>query len=126
MDARITAYKGQIICELLATASSATVTTTLDNPGVFGQVIVDSKNNVGISKEAHDLLKTIKRGRDDLGELDWFKTSDNAHAFAWIGGPYTIVNPTTCESSSSYVANDDYTLIENEPPQGAMDYIDSK
>lgn len=49
-----------------------------------------SKGHLDVSKEALWLLKTIKPGHNDLGEVDWFATSDGNHAFGWMGRPYNI------------------------------------
>lgn len=124
MHARITAYKGIIVCELLATASiKGEVTTSLDNAGVFGQVIHDTAKNLGVSAEALVLLKGLPRGRDSLGDIDWFRTGEKA-AFGWIGGPYAIKDPKDCETSRQYEVLA-HVVILNDVPDGAKEAIDA-
>lgn len=125
MHAHITAYKGIIVCELLATASiKGEVTTSLDNSGVFGQVIHDTAKNLGVSAEALALLKSLPRGRDSLGDIDWFRTNDGRASFGWIGGPYAIKDPKQCEGSRQYEVLA-HVVIPNDVPEGAKEAIDA-
>lgn len=124
MYATVTEYKGKIVLQLLATASNEDVTTTLDNAGVFGQVICNSEKNVGISEEAIKLLETIKPGRDAIGDVDWFKSNERGDVFAWIGGPYAIVDPTTAEGARGYAVRT-YTKVPNDVPEEAKAAIDA-
>jgi len=125
LHAHVTAYKGRIVMELLATKSIAgEVATSLDSPSSFGQVIMNTKEHLGVSKEALELLKTVKRGNDSLGGIDWFKTSDGNHAFSWMGGPYQITTPQDADASRSYVVSDHFVEIENTVPEGARHHID--
>lgn len=126
VHANVTAYKGRLVMELLAKISiEGAVATSLDTPGNMGQVIMNTKEHLGVSKEALELLKTVKPGRDSMGDIDWFATSDGNHAFSWLGGPYNIAKPSDIEGSRSYVVPDHFVEIENNVPQGAQDYIDA-
>ena len=125
LQAHITAYKGLIVCELLAEKSiDGAVTTSLDNPGCIGQVIHNTAENLGVSEEALALLKAVKRGHDDLGDIDWFDTSDGKASFGWLGGPYAIKDPVRCEGSSSYKISN-FVTIPNDVPEGAKNAIDN-
>lgn len=125
MHAHITAYKGKIVCQLLANASVAgEVTTSLDNPGVLGQMIHDTAKNLGVSAEALALLNGLPPGHDDLGDVDWFRTSDGKASFGWLGGPYSIKDPNSCETSSSYKVLE-HVVIPNDVPEGAKEAIDA-
>ena len=127
IHANVTAYKGKLVIELLATKSIPNeVTTSLDTLGVFGQVIENTKEHLGVSKEAMELLKKVKKGHDDLGDVDWFKANNDHYVFGWIGGPYAIVDPMKAEGSSTYVVPNDYIEIENNVPDGAKAYLDSE
>lgn len=64
----------------------------------MGFVIGDTAY-VGISAEAYEVLKTIRKGRDSLGDIDLFATSDGSFAFATLGGPCVLVNPQDAEAS---------------------------
>lgn len=125
MHARITAYKGYLVCELLAEQSvDGEVTTSLDNPGCFGQVVHDTAQHLGVSQEALALLQQVQRGTDDLGDVDWFRTSDGKASFGWIGGPYALKKPEDCEGSSSYEVLE-HVVVANEVPEGAMEAVDN-
>lgn len=127
IHANVTAYKGKLVIELLAQKSIANeVTTSLDTPGVFGQVIENTKEHLGVSKEAIELLKQVKKGYDSIGDVDWFKVDNGNYAFGWIGGPYAIVDPMKAEGSSTYIVPNDYIEIENNVPDGAKVYLDSE
>lgn len=126
LQAHITAYKGLLVCELLAEKSmDGIVTTSLDNPGCIGQVIHNTAENLGVSDEALALLKTIEPGNDDLGDIDWFATSDGKASFGWLGGPYAIKKPSNCEGSSSYEVLT-CVSIPNDVPEGAKQFIDAQ
>lgn len=124
MHAHVTAYKNLLVIELLATASIPNeVTTSLDNPSCIGQVIHDTAKNLGVSAEALELLKQVKRSNDDMGDVDWFSTSDGKASFGWLGGRYAIKSPTEIDGSSSYGIFD-FVTIPNDVPAGAINAID--
>lgn len=123
--AKVYAYKGLLVLELCATESNDNVATSIDNPDSFGQVIMDTQKHLGVSPEALALLKPLSRGRDSLGDLDWFTDSTGRDVFAWIGGPYHIVSPAECETTRDWDIRS-HVVIENTVPQGAKDHIDTK
>jgi len=53
-------------------------------------------------QEALKLLKTVKTSNDDLGDVDWFATSDGKASFGWLGGPRALIDAASAEGSSSY------------------------
>ena len=126
LHAKVTAHKGILVLELLAEKSIENeVVTTLDTPSTIGQVIMDTGAHLGVSAEALELLKGIKRGHDDLGDVDWFSASDGEAVFGWLGGPKRLCNPTKIEGSSSYSASLPHVLIPNDVPEGARECIDN-
>ena len=121
--AKVTTYKGKIVIELIAKASiPEKCHLSIDNPSCIGQVIMDTKNNLGISPEAFELLKGMRKGHDGLGDIDWFRSGD-VHTFGWLGGPYAIKDPATLETSRDWVIGD-YVEIPNDVPEGAKNAID--
>lgn len=125
MHARITAYKGQLVLELLAAQSIPNeVATSLDSPGNLGQVIMNTAQNLGVSAEALALMKGLKRGHDDLGDIDWFTSQGAGDCFGWLGGPYAIKNPQQVETSSSWKMGA-HVVIDNVVPEGAREFIDA-
>lgn len=59
-------------------------------------------SQVEISKEAFDLLLTIPRGRDSLGDIDVFKANDGMVIFAWLGGYLKVLDPKKIQASREY------------------------
>lgn len=125
MHAHITAYKGRLIFELKTKhAIKNEVLTTLDKSSVIGQVIINTKKNLGISKEALLLLKTIQKAKQHVGEIDWAKNHAGHDTFIWSGRAQDIKRPEDMLASKNYKIMA-HTIIENVVPQGAMKAIDS-
>lgn len=126
MHAHVTAYKNHLVIEALATKSiKDEAHLSIDNPTCFGQVIMNTAKNLGVSAEALELLKYLKRGRDSLGDINWFATTNGTNsAFSWIGGMQAIKDINEIETSRDYVVMG-YVLIPNNVPQGAMEAIDN-
>ncbi len=122
MHARVTAYRGKLVLELLAKASSEDVATSLDRPGNIGQVIMHTDRNLGVSEEAIALMKKVRSGRDSIGDIDWFK-SNQGDVFGWIGGPCALVDAATCEAARGFAVRS-YVSIANDVPEGARAAID--
>lgn len=127
MHAKITAHRGFLIFDLLATCSiEDEVATSIDRPGNFGQVIMNTAKNVGISPEALELLKKIKPGRDSIGDVDWFSSDDGMDNFAWIGGPKAIKDTRDSDLAGSrdYRIRETFVSIPNESDPGAIAAIE--
>lgn len=124
MHAKITEYKGHLVCELIASASiKGEVRTSIDTKGVIGQVIMNTEKNLGVSPEALELMKNVKIGHDDLGDIDWFETTIGG-TFSWLGGPYAIKLPGDIETTRDFKILK-HVVIPNDTPQGAKDTIDN-
>lgn len=126
MHAHITAYKGLLVLELRVDKSipnEVKVVMNQDKPGNLGQVIMDTTRNLGVSADALELLKKVRRGHYDIGDIDWFRAGDSA-AFGWLGSPYRIVDPDAVEGSRTYGIFGHVT-IPNDVPEGARQFIDS-
>lgn len=124
MKARVFAYKGYLVLELLVTKSDDEVTSTIDHPGTFGQVIANTKANLGVSQEAIDLMATVKRGRDSIGDIDWFKLAAGGHAFGWIGGPKAIKQASEIETSRQWNTGEFINIDNALIPPEAKAHID--
>lgn len=122
--ATVTAYKGKLVLELKVDKSSEEVSTSLDNPGSFGQVIMNTGKNLGVSAEALALLKTVKSGHDSIGDVDWFVSDQQGDVFGWMGGAFAIKDPRFCESARNFALRS-HVVIANEPAPGAMEFIDA-
>jgi hypothetical protein len=123
MHARVTAYRGHLVIELLAECSIPNeVVTLLDTPGNLGTVICDTARNLGISAEALSLLRTLRPGSDGLGEIDWFASGDT-HTFGWMGSVKSIMDPAKVAPSRDWKIGP-HLVVMNDVPQGAKDHID--
>jgi hypothetical protein len=124
MHAEVTAYKGRIIVELKVKESiPGEVTTSLDTPRFAGQVIRNTAKNLGISKEAFELLKSVRRGEELTGDVDWSHTEDGSTVFGWKGGRCAIFTPANCQGSRKFTVGG-FVVIPNHVPDGARKQLD--
>lgn len=114
MLARVVAHEDFVIIEVLNLGHENVVPT---GKGRIGTVILDSKQ-IGFSEEALKLLEKIPRGRDAIGDVDWFETNTKAgklFAFSWMGPINRIFHAPSAEGSHNYqVRRDDCTIVPNE------------
>jgi hypothetical protein len=89
----------------------------------MGCSLIDTKNLLGISKEAMNLIKTMKKGGDDLGDLNLWKSEKRGHCFAWLGGIKRLVDATECELSRDSIYDIEHTTIKNNVPIEAFESI---
>ena len=90
----------------------------------IGCVIANTKTALGISEDALEWLKGVKRSRDDIGDVDWWACNDGTKVFAWMGGVYSIKSRDADGSRHHEVFPDDYVPVPNNPSQEAMDAVD--
>lgn len=124
----VTFYNRHFVVEFVTTDSiKGEIVSPYDTPGNFGFVVYDV-GHVGISKEAFDQLKLVRRGRDSLGDLDIFRAGDK-HVFCVIGGACGIFNAATVETSRDWAISDltleSFQVIPNDVPEGAKNAIDN-
>jgi len=118
---KVTAYEGNIIIETLKPDEDdhfAPVGGTR-----FGSVLMDTKNILGMSKEAVELLKTIPRGTDCIGDVSTWKTTNGNCCFSWFGHLNRIVSIKDCVSDRDGIINVEHVTIENEPPKEAIEAL---
>lgn len=122
--ANVTFYKNYLIVDYNTTESDDNISTPFDTES-FGYVVSDVRY-ISISKEAHWMLTKLKRGSDSIGEIDIFATSDGNYAFATIGQDKVLLDLDNSETSRQFVIPpiEKFQIIENEPPEGAMEAID--
>jgi hypothetical protein len=114
MHAIITAYRQHLVFQLLATQSvPREVKTSLDNDGCLGQTVFDSARNLGVSREAAELLKKVRAGKDPIGDIFWKAQESGRHTFAWRGGPLVAMSPDVCKGSDSFRVRA-YALVSND------------
>lgn len=124
MHAEITAYNGRIVIELKVKKSiPGEVATSQDTPHLAGQIICDTRHNLGISAEALVLLKGVHKGSEGAGDVDWSRTEEGTAVFGWKGGRCAIFNPETCKGSRKFKVGG-YVTIPNDVPEGARQQLD--
>lgn len=128
--ARVTAYQGFLICEML-TSDDIEEEVAVVGPGRLGNVVMRTAANLAMSVEAIELFRTIKRGRDCIGDVNWFRTQDGkGSAFSWWGGfkeLFKADQATACRDSLTFYSTDQLkqmcVVIPNDVPEGAMHAI---
>ncbi|MDO8415187.1 MAG: hypothetical protein Q7S87_03125 [Agitococcus sp.] len=124
MHAEVAAYRGRIVIELKTKRSiPGEVITSLDTPRMGSQIIINTSKNLGVSKEALQLLKQVHRGANASGDVNWSSEAEGSAAFGWVGGCCAIFSPATCEASKQFKVRG-YVTIDNEVPEGARRQLD--
>lgn len=117
-------YKGCLVITTLQPEKKMEEWTPI-GPGKIGCVIGNTKKNLGVSKEALELMGKVETCGDDIGDIDWFSVNDGTHAFGWIGGLNRVVNTKTAEAARGFkVYRDECVIIPNKVPEEAMKKID--
>ncbi|NEX63121.1 hypothetical protein [Noviherbaspirillum galbum] len=124
MHAEITAHRGRLIMTLLADHSiPGEVITSQDDPRFPGQVIIDTSRQLGISKEALQLLRKLNPGSEDVGDLNWFLVDDKP-MFFWRGGRYAVFSPDYCSVGKDFGVRG-HVEIPNRVPAEARAQLDA-
>lgn len=113
MRTSIFAYKG-----IIGILSSPEAEGLIAKPGNGNLGCVLDASKIDISIEALELLKTIRRGRGGLGEIDIFKAGDTKVIFGWLGGYMKLFKPSEIETSRDYdpsllVSSEDVIIPED-------------
>lgn len=125
MKVKITAYKG-ILCIETQAPFDKDDTFLPNNEGRIGCLVMGTKENLGVSQEALDLLKTIRQSRDDIGDVMWWGIKGKFY-FGWLGSPLSLKDPKRIEGDRRYtVTEGEYILIPNDVPEGAKEAIDNQ
>ena len=97
--------------------------------GRLGCVVTDTKNRLGVSEEAFDLMKTIKRNHDAIGDISWWECDDGTHAFAYFGSIHRVINPESAEGDRDFRVTPSLrnacAIIPNDVPEEAKVLLDS-
>lgn len=97
MRTQVFAHKG-----IIGISSDPKADGLLNDPTQPGQLgFVVSAEHVDVSREAYDLLQTVKKSRDCIGDVDIFQ-SEKGIIFSWMGGSKRMLNPQTAEGSKDY------------------------
>jgi len=95
----------------------------------FGCVLLNTKNRLGVSNKAFQLMEKIRPNKDAIGDISWFKCSDGTYAFSWFGSIHRVINPYTAEGSRyfrvSSILKRNCIIIPNNVPNAAKQKIDA-
>jgi len=94
--------------------------------GQIGCVLIETDNLLGMSKEAAELLKTLKKSGDDIGDVSTWKTGNSKNCFAWIGNLKRIIDMTEAEGDNKGIVDIEHVTIENDVPPEALDIINNR
>lgn len=96
----------------------------VNDKGNLGSVLVDSKQKLACSREALDLMRTVRRNREAVGDLGWWRCDDGKFAFSWFGALYRIIDPSDCEGDRGFhVHEEQCTIVPNEIPESMREEI---
>ena len=121
MEIKIFAYNG-----FVGIMSDPDSDGMIAKPGNGNLGCVCDASKVKISQEAIELLKTVPKGADDIGDIDVFKADDNRIIISWFGGYYKVIDPKKSEAARD---TNFYLLTpateEVEVPESFKQFIDS-
>lgn len=91
-----------------------------------GCVLGNTKANLGVSREALDLMRQVQRNHDAIGDLGWWWCTDDTYAFSWWGPHYRIVDVYDSEADRNFqVYPHECAIIPNDVPEKAHLVIDA-
>jgi hypothetical protein len=88
LHAVITEYRGCLVFQLVARRAdvSSYLATSIDDPGLRVQRVVEPSANLGVSQQAYDLLCNVLPGADADGSFGWKRELGQLEQFSWSGG----------------------------------------
>lgn len=121
LKVKVTAYEQNLIIETIDGKEDKNFIPV--GGSRFGSVLIETDELLGMSKEAVELLKTIKKSHDDIGDVSMWETNDNKYCFGWIGGFKKIIDMTKAEGDKTGFIDIKHVTIENHVPKEAIDVI---
>jgi hypothetical protein len=112
MKVKVTEYKGFLVINTIKPEKDNNFIPVTE-PGRIGSTIIETSKHLGMSKEAFAFLKKLRVSKDDVGDVDAWKTVDGTSCFSWMGPLKRLVGPDA-ELSSSGAADIDYIEIPND------------
>ena len=93
----------------------------VNQKGNMGSVLGDSATMLGVSRKALEIMRTIPRNRDAIGDLGWWTCHNGKVAFSWFGVLYRIMDPKESEAARDFkVYESKCILIPNRVPTEAV------
>lgn len=117
---RVTAYKDFLVIETENPEAKADYWVPRGD-GRIGCIIM-GQERLEVSEEALALLRNIKKSRDAIGDVMWWKAGDKV-CFGWFGAPRWILRPAHCEGDRDYAARE-HVVIPNSVPEVVRKALD--
>lgn len=125
MKVKVTAYKGQIVIDTANPEKDVDDFWYPTGRGRMGCVLLNTERYLGVSKEAIELMKGIRRNHDAIGDIGWWKSDNQGYCFSWWGPIYRVIDPTSAEGDRDFfVQEGKYIEIPNDVPQDAQLMLD--
>jgi len=124
LKVKVTVYKNQLCIETVEPKKEDDDFVPAGD-GRIGCVLINTEDKLGLSEEAVEFLRKTKQSRDDIGDVDTWKTNDGKGCFAWIGGMFSIKGDQAEGSRKHDVDAIPYVTIPNDTPDGAKVIIDT-
>lgn len=121
IQVRVMAYKKYIIIQTVDPRETPGFKPI--NEQRVGNVVLDTKNCLGMSMQAWKLMKTIRKGWDDIGDVMAFIPDSGSHCFGWLGGFNKILHTERAEFPNDGYDEIEFRVLANRPPQSAVDRI---
>jgi len=109
LKVKVLAYKGDILIWTIDETADRNYLPMGGNR--IGCLVTDTGTRLGISREALELLRGLKRVGDDLGEVDAWIAGGKKHCFGWLGPPIRLV---PADAVTSGIEDIDFVEIANE------------
>jgi len=91
----------------------------------MGCVLTNTKERLGVSQEALDLMHEMLRNQDSIGDLSWFDSVEG-YAISWWGPIYRIVDIATAEASREFVPQPEQcVVISNNVPEEILNQVNA-
>jgi len=125
LKVRVVAYEGQIVICPIDYDQGINDAWWPTGGGKMGCVVGDSKQMLGVSKEAIELMHSVTLNRDAIGDLGWWRCDDGTYAFSWFGAIFRMVDPNSSEAARDFRVHDgQYIEIENTLPDDVKAQVD--
>lgn len=135
MKVRVVAYKDRLV--IVPENPTEGITTEHDKMWwptggpqghLLGCVLGNTKEQLGVSEEAFELMKQVRRNRDAVGDISWWEGNDGLYFFSWWGPIHRIINVDTAEGDRDFKVTPSFrkacTIIPNEVPDAAKALLD--
>lgn len=85
-------HEGQKYVVFKALVEKSTDEIILPGGSKIGLVLIDTKKNLGVTKEAEPYLKDMFKNHissgDDIGEFDHYQADDGVYVLNWLGSAW--------------------------------------